>query len=899
MDKDNKINDKESIDFLFWDRRIQKSEGSGLWFSQLKALLRKNIILTKRSWKTYLMITIITPLIIMLFLEYVIKINKDFMIKSVDHPERIPLPGVKDCIGDISTPDNCISLMFTNCIDDDECTRDSEVDKIMSTFIENNNERMNLTWSTDPNKWDVWDKDKLNYNVTKKFDIVHVPNSNFIYNYTMSHVNTTSFGIVFDINKDSGTNYRYQIWHNSTLEFNNTATISRGIDEAIIQLNSGKSDIKPRLNIDIKDFPIIGYDENYSDYIISISGGVFFFCVSMVVFINLLNNVVSDKETKVRYSMEMMGMKRSAYWTSWIIYYFVLFLINSLTTIFIGKIFGYSFFTNCNFLVLIYLFFGFGLALASLGFFISTLVNRTKTAVLIGISILIIGFFVEYIVFSSSQLCYSFWAEDSNPIYRRIGSYLIPFFNFGKMYMDVSFLSSNTYNYISETIVEGPGFKYDDLFEKVKATVPGNMNLDNMEPTINAFYYLIFNMVFYMILTIYFDNVRPNKYGKKKPFYYFLLPSYWKRSDKIVNCKEWIKETPKKYPHKIDVRELDDDVRTHFRNTCNPDYETNAPVRIINLRKEFGYGKKKKIAIKNSCLTIGKNKVIALLGQNGAGKSTTMNIISGLSTPTSGDVLVMNKSVLNNASGVQSELGICPQDDILFKDLTAMEHLKLYSGIKGAINCLALDDILINRLKAVQLYTVKDALSKTYSGGMKRRLSMIIATIGDPNVILLDEPTTGMDPVNRRYVWRFIENFKKGRCVLLTTHSMEEADALGDEIVIMSRSVVKAIGNSIHLKNKFGNGYSISIIANGDENIENVKQIAKEMVPGIRLADDSAGALIFEFSYDLSEYIPKFVQYLDENPDGIISTWGMSQTTLEEVFLTVIHEDSKRKFKEE
>jgi len=467
------------------------------------------------------------------------------------------------------------------------------------------------------------------------------------------------------------------------------------------------------------------------------------------------------------------------------------------------------------------------------------------------------------------------------------------------MFVDISNRSSNSINLISQTVVEGSGYKYDDLFEKPTSYSEIKTEYDEMEPTIHAFYYYFVNIVIYLILTVYMDNVRPNEYGKKKSIFYFLHPSYWKRSDKIVNRREWIKETPKKYPHKIDVRELDDDVRTHFRNTCNPDYEEDAPVRVINLRKEFISGRERKIAVKNSCLTIGKNKVVALLGQNGAGKSTTMNIISGLSTPTSGDVLVMNKSVLNNASGVQSELGICPQDDILFKDLTAMEHLKLYSGIKGAINCLALDDILISRLKAVQLYTVKDALSKTYSGGMKRRLSMIIATIGDPNVILLDEPTTGMDPVNRRYVWRFIENFKKGRCVLLTTHSMEEADALGDEIVIMSRSVVKAIGNSIHLKNKFGNGYSISIIANGDENIENVKQIAKEMVPGIRLADDSAGALIFEFSYDLSEYIPKFVQYLDENPDGIISTWGMSQTTLEEVFLTVIHEDSKRRFKEE
>jgi len=897
--KEDNYDDIESFDIQLWDRRLQKSDGSGLWFTQLKALLRKDIILLKRSWKTTLMITVLTPLLAMAFLKYIIFISKNYTKDDNLHPERIPLSGVPNCYGHPEEKENCINLMYTNCIDDAVCTRDSDVDKIISIFVENNNRRMNLDWAVDTNKWENWEVDKLKYNVTKKYDIIHVPNSNFIYNYTLSHQNITNFGIVFDIKKDSDvTNYRYQVWHNSTFEFNSTITLSRGIDEAIIQFSKGNSDIKPEINIDIKDFPNQSEDK-YDDVIVSANGPRIFFCVSMVIFINLLSTIVSEKETKVRYSMEMMGLKRSVYWVSWFIVYAVLFFINTISTIIFGRLFNYAFFVNTDIIVLIYTFYGYGLAMEALGMLISTFVNRSKTAVLIGISSLIIGFLVMSTVFSVSMLAYLFWSKEVNPRYRYIGSYLLPFFNFGKMFVDISGRSSNSINFISQTVVEGSGFKYDDLFEKPGSYSEIKTETDEMEPTIHAFYYYFANIVIYLILTVYMDNVRPNEYGKRKSFYYFLLPSYWKRSDKIVNRREWIKETPKKYPHKIDVRELDDDVRTHFRNTCNPDYEEDAPVRVINLRKEFISGREKKIAVKNSCLTIGKNKVVALLGQNGAGKSTTMNIISGLSTPTSGDVMVMNKSVVNNAPGVQSELGICPQEDILFKDLTAMEHLKLYSGIKGAINCLALDDILISRLKAVQLYTVKDALSKTYSGGMKRRLSMIISTIGDPNVILLDEPTTGMDPVNRRYVWRFIEKFKKGRCVLLTTHSMEEADALGDEIVIMSRSVIKAIGNSIHLKNKFGNGYSISIIANGDENIENVKKIAKEMVPGIQLADDSAGALIFEFSYELSEYIPKFVQYLDENPDGIISTWGMSQTTLEEVFLTVIHEDSKRRFKEE
>jgi len=448
-------------------------------------------------------------------------------------------------------------------------------------------------------------------------------------------------------------------------------------------------------------------------------------------------------------------------------------------------------------------------------------------------------------------------------------------------------------------VIEGEGYTWKDLKSKPVSSLGSfeNFSLDDMEPTTHALYYLLLNTVIYFILCLYFDNIIPNVYGNRKPLYYFLLPSYWKNKNVYINEKKWIHDIQRKYPSKIDVRTLDNDVQEHYKYTCNTKLNKD-PVKIVNLRKVYGVGKKKKVAVKNSCLSMGKNKVLALLGQNGAGKSTTMNIISGLSPPSFGDILVFNKSVKKYPEAVQSELGICPQEDILFNDLTALEHLYIYSGLKGAERSRELDEILINRLKAVQLYTVRNARAKTYSGGMKRRLSMIISTIGDPKVILLDEPTTGMDPVNRRYVWRFIEEFKKDRSILLTTHSMEEADALGDNIIIMSDGIIKAIGDCTHLKNKFGNGYHISAIVDPN-NVESFNAIASEMVPGIHLADDSAGALLYELSYEQTNYIPRFVKYLDENPDNYVNSWGMSQTTLEEVFLNVVHDKTTNKFKEE
>jgi ABC-type multidrug transport system ATPase subunit len=243
--------------------------------------------------------------------------------------------------------------------------------------------------------------------------------------------------------------------------------------------------------------------------------------------------------------------------------------------------------------------------------------------------------------------------------------------------------------------------------------------------------------------------------------------------------------------------------------------------------------------------------------------------------------MIYGLSVRTQMLQIRSMLGVCPQHDILFNDLTAKEHIELYAGLKG-VPKHEWKDLLEVRLKAVKLWTVQNVRAGTYSGGMKRRLSLVISTIGDPKVVFMDEPTTGMDPVNRRHVWSFIEKFKKNRVMVLTTHSMEEADVLGDRIAIMAHGRLKAIGNSISLKNKYGAGYRISIITNS---VDVMKAKVTSMVPGAVLEDDSAGALIYQFPLSSTPSIPNFVKWLESNSEGMVKAWGISQTTLEEVFL--------------
>jgi len=148
----------------------------------------------------------------------------------------------------------------------------------------------------------------------------------------------------------------------------------------------------------------------------------------------------------------------------------------------------------------------------------------------------------------------------------------------------------------------------------------------------------------------------------------------------------------------------------------------------------------------------------------------------------------------------------------------------------------------------------------------------------------MDEPTTGMDPGNRRHVWNMIENVKKGRVIILTTHSMEEADVLGDQIAIMVSGKLKCIGGALHLKSKFGTGYKIRIVTPIEKRNE-TKQLVKEHLPNAKLEDEAAGSLTYTLPTESQQLIPAFFAELEKQEGVLINDWGISQTTLEDVFL--------------
>ena len=198
------------------------------------------------------------------------------------------------------------------------------------------------------------------------------------------------------------------------------------------------------------------------------------------------------------------------------------------------------------------------------------------------------------------------------------------------------------------------------------------------------------------------------------------------------------------------------------------------------------------------------------LGHNGAGKTTTMSLLTGMMDVTSGDADVYGSSLSKDMDDIRKMVGICTQHNLLWDKLTVLEHLQLFGAIRGTPE-ENIDSEATDLAAKVGLSNKLHAHAKALSGGMKRKLSVALALIGDPRVVFLDEPTAGMDPESRHALWDLITDMKVGRTVVLTTHHMDEADLLGDRIAIMAHGKLQVCGSSLFLKRRFGVGYNLTV----------------------------------------------------------------------------------------
>ncbi|KAL3513213.1 hypothetical protein ACH5RR_025930 [Cinchona calisaya] len=627
---------------------------------------------------------------------------------------------------------------------------------------------------------------------------------------------------------------------------------------------------------------------------LSTAGPTFFFAIAMFGFVFQINALVTEKELKLRQAMTMMGLYDTAYWLSWVTWEGIITLLSSLLTVLFGMMFQFDFFLHNNFAVVFLLFFLFQFNMIGYAFLLSTFISKASSSTIFGYYIFIIGSVTQVVT------VFGFPFSNNFPNYYRI---IWSFFPPNLLAQGLQLLSGAT------ATPQDPGISWS----RRSKCAP---NDTECMITMNDIYiWLLATFFLWLVAAIYLDNVKPNANGVRKSVLYFLSPGYWtgKSGNKvqeggICSCTMSSPAVESIIPDDVDVLEEENIVK---QQTTEGLSDPNIAVQLRGLVKTYP-GRRNTIcffckssstyhALKGLWVNFPKDQLFCLLGPNGAGKTTAINCLTGITPLTSGDALIYGNSIRSSIgmSNIRRMIGVCPQFDILWDALSGQEHLHLFAIIKG-LPPASIKSIVERSLAEVKLTEAARMRASSYSGGMKRRLSVAIALIGEPKLIILDEPTTGMDPITRRHVWDIIEDAKKGRAIILTTHSMEEADVLGDRIGIMAKGRLRCIGTSIRLKSRFGTGFVASVSFSGatsgtpamedtvnSKQIEAVKQFFKDHLDVVP-KEESKSFLTFVIQHEKESLLTNFFAELQERETEFgIADIQLGLTTLEEVFLNI------------
>jgi len=397
--------------------------------------------------------------------------------------------------------------------------------------------------------------------------------------------------------------------------------------------------------------------------------------------------------------------------------------------------------------------------------------------------------------------------------------------------------------------------------------------------------FLVGDTIVYFLLAMYLDLVTPKEFGVSRHPCFPFIPL-----KRIMFGKPPAPQGAPPEPNEDDDvaaerRAVEADVQARHTQSSTTDSAGPTPIETISLRKVYKGGK---VAVRNQTFSVHHDECFGLLGPNGAGKTTTISILTGLYPPTSGSASVCGFDILTDMASIYKIMGVCPQFDILWPLLSVTETLYFYVRLKG-VRPEDWSQTVLDSAFSVDLGHVKNRRVGRLSGGMKRRVSLAISLIGNPKVVFLDEPTTGLDPETKRAMWTLVDLAKQGRAIVLTTHSMEEADALCGRIGIMAYGKLRCLGNSLHLKDKFGEGYKISVSYTAGSS-DKASAFVMSAVPGAKILSDFNGTSTFILPSGTIKLSEVFASMKDaDNANTGIVDWALRQTSMEEVFLRIAH----------
>jgi len=797
----------------------------GLYSSQLKAMLRRNL-LTKKANLSSLILEIVFPIVVVLLAYFVDSVSQTEKFKDKGAQEAVDVNEIFTKYSVTSLYEHSIPtigfVLPKNKAGDEEI-----INKIMSNEIFTNSNVKSKIFKNEK-EIDEYHDDYRNLLIASV-----VFNSDDYLHYTL-RVNDTSAPDPFTqpiLNYAEG---RHLTETNRKTEadkyFSVFAPVQAAVDQAIIRLKTNDDTFSMKLALG-------KLGKAASEYIGSKStSGTIATYVALIFLAPLMlivTYLVKEKEKGVKDALIIAGVHPSIFWLSWeIIYAVIVFVVSVIITIFfvVTKCFD-----NVNPLIIFIALLLYGLSCCSFGFFFTTFFKKFRTA---GTVVGLIGF--ALCVFNIALAYFSSLAK-------KITACIFSQFAIGSFIYEVDQME---YRY--ERLDFGNLFKSE------------------------AIYYLailLINNIVYFVLAVILDNLSVGE-NARYIFRSKKKPSDIQASDKVTYEKDIQEDYNAKNDEKCMV-EISGVNKIYQKNIVEVEMEDGEPKEVT---KTVDY-----LAVNDVSFKVYQNEIFSILGPNGAGKSTLLNIMVGLIKSSQGDVFYDGMSINSDLNKIRRDFGVCPQNNIIFDELTVEEHLNIYGGIKDTE--VDVDEIL----KEVDLLDQKEKKASKLSGGQKRKLCIALAIVGKPKYIFLDEPTTGLDPLSRRKIWDLLLKLKEGRVIFLTTHYMDEADIIADRKLILIDGKIRCLGTSLYLKNHFKMNYELSV-----ESVDKdaVGKIVTSHIPDAVYVptEDSMtkDGLVKVHKWKLplaetSNFTPLFDDLEKEN--NLVKKFALSMPTLEELFI--------------
>ncbi|KAL9155891.1 hypothetical protein ABFS82_09G035900 [Erythranthe guttata] len=588
----------------------------------------------------------------------------------------------------------------------------------------------------------------------------------------------------------------------------------------------------------------------------SLLGPLFFTWVIMQLFPVVLTSLVYEKEHRLRIMMKMHGLEDGPYWMISYAYFLTISSIYMLCFVIFGSTIGLNFFRLNDYSIQFVFYFLYINLQICLAFLVADWFSHVKTAAVVG----------YMMVFGTGLLggfLFQLFIQDSS--FPKAGVIAMELFPGFSLYRGLYEFSQYAFN---GDYMGTDGMRWKDL----------NDSNNGMREVliITVVEWLVVLVVAYYADQVVSSGKTPLLFLRKQQ--QNLTSSFRKPSSRRLGSKVFVQM------EKLDVDQEREKVEQLLLESS-----TSYSIICNNLKKIYPGtdGNPEKFAVRGLSLALPEGECFGMLGPNGAGKTSFINMMIGLIKPSSGTAYVQGLDIRTDMDRIYTSMGVCPQHDLLWDTLTGREHLFFYGRLKN-LNGADLTHAVEESLKSVNLFHggVADKQSGKYSGGMKRRLSVAISLIGDPKVVYMDEPSTGLDPASRNMLWDVVKRAKQNRAIILTTHSMEEAEHLCDRLGIFVDGRLQCVGNAKELKARYGGSYVFTMTTSPTHE-EEVENLVNQLSPNATKVYQISGTQKFELPKDEIRIADVFEAVENAKSRFTVQAWGLADTTLEDVFIKV------------